>query len=124
MRPSESCSTPRFPMNVPRSGVAMISPVGVTRFCLAITGSFPDDCHSSLDRDKSSHRRCDQAALEPGGSFDEFSSFRRLNWKDSSSSAEKAAFQIRFRNEFKPLAVASHRPVVVSLISVDVAKCK
>src|SRR4051812_32020612 len=39
-RPSASWRTPRLPMKVPRSGVAMISPNGVTRFCLGI-GSPP-----------------------------------------------------------------------------------
>jgi hypothetical protein len=34
MRLYESWRIPRLPMNVPRAGVAMISPRGVTRFCL------------------------------------------------------------------------------------------
>src|SRR5262245_31668624 len=38
IRPASSCRTPRLPMKVPRSGVAMISPKGVTRFGLGIGG--------------------------------------------------------------------------------------
>src|SRR5438270_13095335 len=36
MRPRSSCSRPRLPIIVPRSGTATISPNGVTRFCLGI----------------------------------------------------------------------------------------
>ena len=35
-RPAGSCSTPRFPQNIPRSGTAIRSPDGVTRFCRGI----------------------------------------------------------------------------------------
>src|SRR5262249_4966119 len=38
MQPWASCKTPRLPMKVPRSGMATISPDGVTRFCLGMAG--------------------------------------------------------------------------------------
>ena len=42
-RPASSCSMPRLPMKSPRSGVATISPVGITRFWRVTIGTRPHE---------------------------------------------------------------------------------
>src|SRR5438309_10190 len=52
MTPSASCSRPRFPYTRPRSGVATISPSGVTRFWNAPSGSV------GVEREREAENRC------------------------------------------------------------------